>query len=121
MPKGNDIMGYFFNVISLIGMLLAVAATGLIIIFLSLEAMTGVEHPYLGILVYFIFPAMLILGLFLVPIGAFQVRQQRRKLAPVEIPPYPDLDLNDRPTRDLFVFFILGTVIRSEERRVGKE
>ena len=111
MPKGNDIMGYFFNVISLIGMLLAVAATGLIIIFLSLEAMTGVEHPYLGILVYFIFPAMLILGLFLVPIGAFKVRQQRRKIAPEEIPPYPVLDLNDQRKRNLFVFFILGTVI----------
>ncbi|HLA26775.1 MAG TPA: NapC/NirT family cytochrome c [Syntrophales bacterium] len=111
MPKANNIMGYFFNVVSLIGMLLAIVATGLIIIFLSLEAMTGVEHPYLGVLVYFIFPAMLILGLFLVPIGAFQVRQQRRKLAPEEIPPYPDIDLNDQRTRNLFVFFILGTVV----------
>src|SRR5574340_169317 len=112
MPRtSNNIVGYFFNVISLIGMILATVATGLIVIFLSMEAITGVENPYLGILVYFIFPAMLVIGLLLVPIGALRVRQQRRHLAPDEIPPYPDLNLNDRPKRQLFIFFIFGTVI----------
>jgi hypothetical protein len=112
MPKTNDnIVGYFFNFISLIGMILAVAATGLIIVFLAMEAITGVESPYLGVLVYFIFPLLLIVGLFLVPIGAFRVRQRRRKALPDDIPPYPDLDLNDRRKRNLFVFFILGTIV----------
>ena len=112
MPaKRSDILGYFFNIISLIGMILATMATGLIIVLLSLELITGVESPYLGVLVYFIFPAMLILGLFLVPLGAYRVRRQRRMAAPETIPPYPDLDLNDRHKRRLFVFFILGTVV----------
>jgi len=66
MPENrNNIMGYFFNMISLIGMILAVVAAGLIIALLSVELITGVESPYLGILVYFTFPAMLILGLLL--------------------------------------------------------
>jgi hypothetical protein len=66
MPENrNDIMGYFLNMISLIGMILAVVAAGLIIALLSVEMITGVESPYLGILVYFTFPAMLILGLLL--------------------------------------------------------
>ena len=30
---------------------------------------------------------------------------------PEEIPPYPDLDLNDRHKRRLFIFFIFGTMI----------
>ncbi len=107
----NKITGYFFNIVSLIGMILAIVAAGLIIVFLAMEAITGVEHPYLGILVYFIFPTMLVAGLLLVPIGAFRVRQQRRKFQPEEIPPYPDLDLNDTKKRQLFVFFILGTVV----------
>ncbi|MHB9096898.1 MAG: NapC/NirT family cytochrome c, partial [Syntrophales bacterium] len=112
MPaKRNDILGYFFNIISLIGMILATMATGLIIVLLSVELITGVESPYLGVLVYFIFPAMLILGLLLVPVGAYRVRRQRRMAAPETIPPYPDLDLNDRHKRRLFVFFILGTVV----------
>lgn len=92
-------------------MILAVVATGLIIIFLALEAITGVERPYLGILVYFIFPAMLVIGLLLVPAGALRVRQQRRKQLPDEILPYPDLDLNDQRKRQLFIFFIFGTII----------
>ncbi len=112
MPKtNNNTMGYFFNVISLIGMILAVAATGLIVIFLALEAITGVEHPYLGILVYFIFPAMLVAGLLLVPVGALRVRQKRRQAQPEDITPYPDLDLNDKNKRHLFVFFIFGTIV----------
>src|SRR5574340_129925 len=107
----REILGYFFNLISLIGMVLATVATGLIIVLLSVEMITGVESPYLGVLVYFIFPAMLILGLLLVPIGAFRVRQRHRLAKPDVIPPYPDLDLNDRHKRRLFVFFIFGTVL----------
>ncbi len=105
MPENrNDIMGYFFNMISLIGMILAVVAASLIIVLLSVELITGVESPYLGILVYFIFPAMLILGLFLVPVGAYRVRKQRRLARPDIIPPYPDMDLNDRRKRRLLSF-----------------
>ena len=107
----NNITGYFFNIISLIGMILAIVATGLIIIFLAMEAITGVEHPYLGILVYFIFPSMLVVGLLLVPVGALRVRQRRRQFQPEDIPPYPVLDLNNVHKRQLFLFFIFGTII----------
>ena len=91
MPEtNNNIMGYFFNIISLIGMILATVATGLIIIFLSVELITGVESPYLGILVYFIFPAMLILGLFWCPSGAYRVGSSdawhhRKRSRPIRI------------------------------------
>ena len=54
-------------------------ATGLIIAFAAFEMITGIEKPYLGIMTYFIFPGMLIFGLLLVPVGAWRVRQQRRK------------------------------------------
>ncbi len=112
MPEtSNKFMGYFFNMISLIGMILAVVATGLIIIFLAMEVITGVEHPYLGILVYFIFPTMLVAGLLLVPIGAFRRRQHLRRMEPEAIPPYPDLNLNDPRKRQMFIFFIFGTIV----------
>src|ERR1035437_5505070 len=116
--------GYAWNMISLIGMVLAVTATGLIIAFLAFEYITGVEKPYLGIMTYFMFPGMLIFGLLLVPFGAFRVRNQRRlnllgnkssiegmESLESEIPQYPRLDLNDPGKRHLFIFFIIATIV----------
>jgi hypothetical protein len=110
--------GYAWNMISLIGMILAMTATALIIIFLALEAITGVEHPYIGLMTYFAFPGMLIFGLLLVPVGAWRVREQRRKAAiegmaslEEEIPKFPRLDLNDPHRRHLFIFFIVATIV----------
>jgi hypothetical protein len=110
--------GYAWNLISLVGMILAITATALIIIFLAFEAITGIEHPYLGLMTYFLFPGMLIFGLVLVPIGAYRVRNQRRLAAiegmeslEEEIPKYPRLDLNDPSKRHLVVFFLVSTII----------
>jgi hypothetical protein len=118
--------GYAWNLISLVGMILAVTATGLIIAFLAFEFITGVEKPYLGLMTYFLFPGMLIFGLLLVPIGALRVRNQRRMALlsgkstiegmvslEEEIPQYPRLDLNDPHKRHLFIFFIVATIIPS--------
>jgi len=110
--------GYAWNLISLIGMVLAVTATALIIVFFALEVITGVEHAYLGLMTYFLFPGMLIFGLLLVPFGAWRVRNERRKAAiegmislDEEIPQFPRLDLNDPHRRHLFIFFICATVV----------
>lgn len=110
MAKTSKV-GYVYNIISLVGMLLAVVATGVIIALLALELITGYENPYIGILTYFILPGMLIFGLLLVPLGMYRVRVQRQMAAPGEIPPYPRLDLNDPHKRRLTIFFILSSVI----------
>ncbi|KAF0219651.1 MAG: hypothetical protein FD174_1906 [Geobacteraceae bacterium] len=103
--------GYAWNIISMVGMVLATTATFLIIGFLSFEAITGTEHPYTGLMTYFVFPGMLIVGLLLVPIGAIRVRNQRRREPSADIPPFPRLDLNDPHKRHLFIFFNAATVI----------
>ena len=110
--------GYAWNLISLIGMILAVTAAALIVVFFAFEMITGVEHAYLGLMTYFMFPGMLIFGLLLVPFGAWRVRNERRKAAiegmvslEEEIPQFPRLDLNDPHRRHLFIFFILASVV----------
>ena len=103
--------GYAWNLTSMIGMVLAITATGLIIVFLAFEAITGIEHPYLGLMTYFLFPGMLIFGLLLVPFGAYRVRNERRHEAPDEIPLYPQLDLNNPHRRHMFMFFISATIV----------
>ncbi|HJV36661.1 NapC/NirT family cytochrome c [Geomonas sp.] len=104
--------GYAWNLISLAGMVLAVTAAGLIVGFLSYEGITGVEKPYLGLMTYFLFPGMLIVGLLLVPVGAFLVREKRRRFAKTgeEIPPYPRVDFNEPHKRHLFIFFVLASI-----------
>ena len=110
--------GYAWNLISLIGMILAVTAASLIVIFFALEAITGIEHAYLGLMTYFLFPGMLIFGLLLVPLGAWRVRNKRRKAAiegmislEEQIPQFPRLDLNDPHRRRLLIFFIMASVV----------
>ncbi|MGD0585400.1 MAG: hypothetical protein ABSA86_06445 [Oryzomonas sp.] len=110
--------GYAWNIISLIGIILAMTAAGLFIAFSAFEAITGIEHPYLGLMTYFIFPGMLICGLVLVPFGAWRVREQRREgvlegmsSLEEEIPKFPRIDLNNPHNRRLFIFFILATAV----------
>lgn len=103
--------GYIYNLVSLAGILLAVVATGLIVAMLAVEAFTGVENPYLGIMTYFIFPGMLIFGLLLVPLGMHRVREKRRVAAPGEIKPFPVLDLNDKHNRRSIIFFVCASVV----------
>ncbi len=102
-------LGYFFNIVSLIGMILATVATGLMIAFFSYEMMTGFESPYFGMMTYFLFPGLLIVGLLLIPAGALRVRNQRRLLGDQEIPPFPRIDLNNPHKRWLFIFFNVAT------------
>ena len=112
MSKPNTpIASYFYNPVSLIGIVLATAGTGLILIFLAMEVIAGKNNPYLGILVYFVFPVMLILGLILMPIGAFRARARMRRTAHAEIPSFPVIDLNDSYKRRLFIFFAVATFL----------
>ncbi|BDV41392.1 cytochrome c [Geotalea uraniireducens] len=103
--------GYLWNPISLVGFLFVFVATGLIITFLALEMITGMDQPYIGLLVYFAFPALLILGILLVPFGGWRTRNRQRTARPDEIPVYPTLDFNDPHKRHLFIFFVLATVV----------
>jgi hypothetical protein len=102
--------GYAWNLISLAGMVLAVTAACLIIGFLSYEGITGVEKPYLGLMTYFLFPGMLIVGLIMVPLGAFLVREKKRKQTVEDIPTFPKVDFNDPHKRHLLIFFVIASV-----------
>lgn len=107
----RKVAGYLWNPISLVGFLFVFVATGLIITFLAMEMITGIEQPYIGLLVYFAFPALLILGILLVPFGGWRTRNRQRTARPEEIPPYPVLDFNDPHKRHIFIFFVLATVV----------
>jgi nitrate/TMAO reductase-like tetraheme cytochrome c subunit len=82
-----------------------IAALGVVLTSLSalaflalwgLESLGWIHNPYLGLLIFIAVPGLFVIGLLLIPLGAWLVRRrQRRGLAPLA---WPRLDLNDRRT-----------------------
>lgn len=99
----------FRNAVSLTGACVA-ALAALNIAFL---VFVDILHPspYVGIFAYMILPAILIVGLALIPIGMALERHRRRRLRPGEIPPYPELNLNSPSVRRRVLAFLAFSVV----------
>ncbi len=106
----RKILGYSYNLISLAGILLAIAGAALMVIFLAIGVITGIDNPYLGILIYFAFPGILVCGLLLIPFGILRTRKKMLREGITEVPLYPILDLNDSHQRFKAIFFIFATL-----------
>jgi nitrate/TMAO reductase-like tetraheme cytochrome c subunit len=97
------------NWITVTGAMIAVVALFMIAFFFGISVFLGRGRAYLGLVTYILLPAIMILGLLLVPIGMLLQgrRDHRRGLA--EVPPWPRIDLNDRRNRNAFFIFATGT------------
>ena len=94
--------------LSLIGAGLVVLS-GVSIIFLFLiEAITARSNPYLGIFTYMVYPALLVVGLILVPVGI--VLERRRLVRGGELARYPVIDLNNGKIRGAFLFIVVSSI-----------
>jgi formate-dependent nitrite reductase cytochrome c552 subunit len=68
-------------------------------------------RPYLGLVAYILLPAVMILGLLLIPIGMLiQMRRMQRRGVRAA-PAWPRVDLNDRRHRNAFSVFSVGTTL----------
>jgi hypothetical protein len=104
--------GYIRNLIrhplSLVGVGLVILS-GVSILFLFLiEAITGRANPYIGIFTYIVYPALLMLGLIIVPVGVFLER--RRQVKRGGLPPYAIIDLNNAKTRGVFLVVVVSSI-----------
>ncbi len=97
--------GLVRNPVSLIGAILVTLALANII-FLLLIGVLVQDKPYVGIFTFVVFPAILLLGLFIIPLGMLLERYRRRKLTAEEILPYPTIDLNQPAQRRVFAYLI---------------
>src|SRR5512137_1363461 len=76
--------------------------SGVLILGLAAAAMQGfVGSPYVGIFAFLVLPGFFVLGLLLIPFGAWLARRRARIAAErgEEIPHLPVVDLNDDLTR----------------------
>ena len=100
------------NAISLIGTALALAGVVMIVSLFVMEHLGFEGGPYLGILTYLILPALVVIGLILIPIGSLlQRRRMRRQPGGEDTPPLPVFDLNSPKTRRWLLVFTGVTMI----------
>jgi hypothetical protein len=99
------------NIISLNGVVLTTSSAITLIAFWIYDFMLqGPPHPYVGILIFLILPALFLLGLFLIPVGIIVRRRKLRAAGelPVE---YPAIDLKAPVIRSGLLFIGLATVL----------
>ena len=104
-----DLRSTVRNPISQIG---AAIATTMAVVFLGLLALelTGqLTNPYAGLLIFVAVPALLVIGLLLIPIGTW--RQQRRIAAGLGEAEWPVIDLRLPHTRHVIVGVAAITIV----------
>jgi nitrate/TMAO reductase-like tetraheme cytochrome c subunit len=99
------------NPVTLTGAVLTTSAALTMIGFWALEMMTGRPmHPYSGIVLFLILPAIFVLGLVLMPVGALLRRRKLR--AQGELPrEYPQLDFRQPVLRNAALMVLAATMM----------
>ena len=101
----------FRNYISFVGAAIASASLVSVVLLFLVEITSKQENPYIGILTYIVFPAVLFFGVVIIFLGRFMERRRRHKASPTEIAAYPRLDLNDARARRAFFVFLVVTFV----------
>ena len=109
------------STISMIGTALAAVSLLLFVTLFALEIAGFEGGPYLGIISYLFLPALMVLGLLLVPIGIWRDKKRAREAAAHgEAPPHlPVIDLNQERTRKLLLIFGMVTTVAAVVLAVG--
>ncbi len=99
-----------YNPISLIGAALALVMLGSILIFFLMDVLGYTQSPYLGIFTYMLLPGVMVLGLFMIPVGIWLEKRRQRKHQG-EARRYMVLDLNQNRHRTAVMVFTVGTML----------
>jgi nitrate/TMAO reductase-like tetraheme cytochrome c subunit len=97
------------NAITIVGICIASLAAINIVFLVFVDYFH--PSPYVGIFAYMIWPAIMISGLVLIPVGMALERRRRHRLRPGEVSAYPQLDLNSPAVRrSVITFFVFAIV-----------
>ncbi len=103
-------LAFFRNWISLTGLLIAVSAFFAFLLLFVLDSFAPFSNPYMGLLTYFVAPAVLLFGLLLGLLGAWLERRAFAHAAPGRIPPLR-IDLSQPGQRRVMGIFAVGAVL----------
>jgi hypothetical protein len=97
------------NPISLTGIAIATAGAIVFLVLLALELSGQFTNPYAGLLVFVAVPAVFVIGLLIIPIGA--MRQRKRIAAGLATDEWPVIDLRLPRTRTVILGVSLITFV----------
>ncbi|RJP61579.1 MAG: cytochrome C [Ignavibacteriales bacterium] len=99
------------NWISLIGATIALISFFMILFLFAITTFLNRGSSYLGLIIYIVLPAFLIVGLILIPLGMYlKVRKEKKLRREIETK-WPEINLNDVRHRNAFMIFTIGTTI----------
>jgi nitrate/TMAO reductase-like tetraheme cytochrome c subunit len=96
--------------VSLVGVLLTTASAALFVALLLAELAGLLNNPYAGLVVFVALPALLVLGLLLIPLGMW-IERRRLRLHPGEVREWFVLDFRSPQTRRRAVMFLALTAV----------
>ena len=108
-------IGLIRNPVSLIGAALAATSLATIAFLFFVNFVSVRPSPYIGVLLFMVAPAFLILGLVLILLGLLLERRRRRKGKPGVIPRFPRVDLNV-PAQRICFLYLLRFRVRADKR-----
>jgi len=96
--------------LSILGMVLTTVSAVLFLVVFLADLFGWHSNPYIGIVFFLLLPGMFLVGLVLIPLGAWLERRRRaRGLAPTVVS-WPRIDLNDPIQRRTAVIVFLLTM-----------
>lgn len=101
----------FHNRLSYAGAAIALLALTAIVFLFILSTLAGGEAPYAGLVIFIFLPAILLVGLVLIPIGMARERRHLRRTGAYSIPRFPVLDLNNPHQRNAAAIFVVGSIV----------
>src|SRR5690349_13917361 len=102
---------HYRNWLSLSGAVIAFGSLFSFILLFAIDLFAHHGNPYMGILAYVVAPGFLILGLFLVALGAWINRRHVRKASASERPHVLSIDLSRPRDKRALVGFTAGTLL----------
>src|SRR5215510_2641264 len=97
------------NIVTLIGAALATVSAVVFLSLFALDLLGFRAGPYVGIIVFVLLPILFVLGLILIPVGAWIDRSRRKGEA--EEKRLPVIDLNSPRLQRLVIVFLVATTV----------